>query len=186
MWPLGACKLTWLLYWNAGRRELSTGSWPTTPRPRTVSRVPDSEKMRQWRSRNCTLNSPKFSNRMQYRHWNEQERNLDYRMSMIPITLPSTLQLPVSPDIPCRMEWPSLESLRSFPCGRRIIPTMDGSSSARPAVCRAPRTVALCRQWERGIYRTVHGAEDSFRPTNMALCPRGRHSLVRELRTGFD
>ena len=99
MWPLGACRLTWLLYWKAGCSLLSTGScttqyspvqqwctaltWPTTPRPRTVSSVPDSENIRQFRSRNCTPQvwvvvwsdlhtctdpSPRFSSLMQYRH----------------------------------------------------------------------------------------------------------------------
>lgn len=65
MWPLVAPKLTCDEYWKAGKRGLRMGSWPTTPRPRTVSRVPEREKIRQCRSRSCTLSSPRFSNRMQ-------------------------------------------------------------------------------------------------------------------------
>lgn len=65
MCPLGACRLTWELYWKAGEWRASTGSCPTTPRPRTVSNVPLNEKMRQCRSRSCTACEPRFSSRMQ-------------------------------------------------------------------------------------------------------------------------
>lgn len=76
MCPLGACRLTWLLYWKAGKRGLRIGSWPTTPRPRTVSKVPDKEKMRQCLSRSWTLSSPRFSSRIQYRHYKRMEHLL--------------------------------------------------------------------------------------------------------------
>lgn len=68
--PLGACKLMCDEYWNAGACEFKTGSWPTTPRPLTVSNVPDSANILQCLSRNCTLNWPKFSSRILYRHCN--------------------------------------------------------------------------------------------------------------------
>lgn len=66
--PLGACKLTWLLYWKAGSVRVSAGSWPTTPRPLTVSKVPDNENIRQCRSLSWTASAPRFSNLMQYLH----------------------------------------------------------------------------------------------------------------------
>lgn len=68
MCPLAACKLTWLEYWNAGNRWFNIGSCPTTPRPLTVSSVPDNENIRQFLARNVTGTSPKFSKRMLYRH----------------------------------------------------------------------------------------------------------------------
>lgn len=107
IWPLGACRDTWLLYWKAGCSLDNTGSckdllhlvrtwrenfvstannannasaakfkigmWrvltrPTTPRPRTVSRVPDRLKILQCLSLSWTTSLPMFSRRMQYRH----------------------------------------------------------------------------------------------------------------------
>ena len=85
MCPLGAWRDTCELYWKAGWSRDNTGSCknkldicmyyaplvlacPTTPRPRTVSRVPDREKIRQLRSLSCTVASPRFSSLMQYRH----------------------------------------------------------------------------------------------------------------------
>ena len=65
MCPDGACKLMWLLYWKAGCWVESRGSWPTTPRPLTVSKVPDRLNIRQCRSRNWTFNSQRFSKRIQ-------------------------------------------------------------------------------------------------------------------------
>ena len=65
MWPLGACRETCELYWNAGWSLDRTGSWPTTPRPLTVSSVPDREKILQFLSRSWTVASPKFSSLMQ-------------------------------------------------------------------------------------------------------------------------
>ena len=51
MWPEGACRLTCEEYWKAGCSLDNIGSVPTTPRPRTVSKVPDRENIRQFRSR---------------------------------------------------------------------------------------------------------------------------------------
>lgn len=68
MCPEGACKETWLEYWKAGKAAESKGSCPTTPRPRTVSSVPDRLNMRQWRSLSWTGRGPRFSNLMQYLH----------------------------------------------------------------------------------------------------------------------
>ena len=68
MCPDGAVRLTCAEYWNAGLCLLRCGSCPTTPRPRTVSRLPSTAKIFQWRSRSCTESSPRFSSRMQYRH----------------------------------------------------------------------------------------------------------------------
>ena len=64
MCPEGACKLTWDEYWNAGCSWFKMGSCPTTPRPRTVSNVPDNENIRQFLSRSVTACSPRFSNRI--------------------------------------------------------------------------------------------------------------------------
>ena len=72
MCPEVDCRLTCEEYWNAGCCGDKRGSWPTTPRPRTVSNVPDKLKIRQCRSRNWTANSPKFSRRMQYRHFTQK------------------------------------------------------------------------------------------------------------------
>ena len=69
MCPEGACRLTWEEYWNADCSGDKTGSCPTTPRPLTVSNVPDNENMRQFLSRSVTACSPRFSKRILYRHW---------------------------------------------------------------------------------------------------------------------
>ena len=68
IWPLALCKDTWLLYWKAGCLVDKTGSWPTTPLPRTVSNVPDKLNILQCLSRNWTVSMPRFSNRMLYLH----------------------------------------------------------------------------------------------------------------------
>lgn len=83
MWPLGAWRLTWLLYWKAGAWRANKGSCPTTPRPRTVSSVPLSENMRQWRSRNCTAWDPRFSSRIQYRHCKDFTQNNKKKIQQI-------------------------------------------------------------------------------------------------------
>jgi len=49
--------------------SMSQHTLPMMPRPRTVSSVPERLNMRQWRSRSCTVSSPRFSSRMQYRHY---------------------------------------------------------------------------------------------------------------------
>ena len=81
MWPDGACKLTWDEYWKAGCWSFERiGSWAITPLPLTVSNVPESEKILQFLSRNWTDNSPRFSNRMQYRHCKKIEKR-GYKIS---------------------------------------------------------------------------------------------------------
>ena len=76
IWPDGACKLTWDEYWKAGWSFERMGSWAITPLPLTVSNVPESEKILQFLSRNWTDNSPRFSNRMQYRHCKKIEKRV--------------------------------------------------------------------------------------------------------------
>ena len=67
--PLGACNETWEEYWKDGLPLDRIGSSPTTPRPLTVSRVPDKENILQFLSLKVTVCSPKFSRRMQYLHY---------------------------------------------------------------------------------------------------------------------
>ena len=67
--PLGACSDTCEEYWKEGRCLDKIGSSPTTPRPLTVSRVPDKENILQFLSLSVTVCSPKFSSRIQYLHW---------------------------------------------------------------------------------------------------------------------
>lgn len=113
IWPLGACRDTWLLYWKAGCSLDNTGSWkdllhwlrsrrsilrdqlgklkvgrcrvltrPTTPRPRTVSRVPERLKILQCLSLSWTTSLPMFSRRMQYRHWGGIRKHLANKLSL--------------------------------------------------------------------------------------------------------
>lgn len=82
MCPDGACKLTCEEYWNAGCIRDRMGSCPTTPRPLTVSKVPDSENILQLRSLNWTAISPKFSSRIQYRHCTKTKKTINNKVTV--------------------------------------------------------------------------------------------------------
>lgn len=189
IWPLGACKLMWLEYWNAGDSGLNMGSWPMTPRPRTVSNVPDSANMRQFRSRNWTAYDPKFSKRTLYRHqwtgvcgfrrqpiccaieWNRtimvrpnSQRNASHLHKMVSQS-PGCLQL--SLDAP-----QSTQATNDFDLAKRVTSRMVWMT--RPS-----------RPCESKTYQIVH-ASVAFGPawtTYTGWCPRVQHNQVRESHT---
>lgn len=144
MWPLGACRDTCELYWKAGWSRDRMGSCPTTPRPRTVSRVPE-HRHRHHPVIAMIIGYPTARISASCAPWAARWRPPGSRGGCSSATSRrcSAAARPGPACSPCRRGWPSPGCCQSSPCARRTAPATGGSSPATPAASPVKWSVLL-------------------------------------------
>lgn len=117
-----------------------------TPLPRTVSKVPERLKIRQCLSRSCTDSSPKFSSRIQYRHYTDLKTHLPGRYKWKPNAIQNSPKRRLNfetHDTPYKRELQWRGHSLLFLYERLITPAKDDSFLAMPSKSPALQTVGL-------------------------------------------